>query len=205
MIQVRDTLAQNSSVNSKLLETIRIEDGKIFNLEYHQLRLERSIQNADIDLHEILSPPASGLYRCRVIYDEKSYEVSYHSYVKRSIKRLKLIENQDIRYDKKYLDRSAIDALFSQKGSADDILIVKNGLVTDTTIANIAFFYKNKWITPSKPLLEGTTRQRLLEEKKIIETQINTTDIFKFEKVALMNAMIDFDIIHNKNIEDIIC
>ena len=205
MIQVRDILVQNSLVNKKFLETIRIEDGKIFHLDYHQLRLNESIKSSEIILKELILPPQKGLYRCRVVYDEKSYEVSYHPYIKRSIKSLKLIDGKDIQYDKKYLDRSAIDALVSQKESADDILIVKNGLITDTSIANIAFLYKNEWITPQEPLLYGTTRRRLLAQNKIITVQISYEDILKFEGIALMNAMIDFDIIHNKNIEDIIC
>jgi len=62
-------------VNKKLLETIRIEDGKIFHLQYHQLRLERSINNSTIILKDILKAPKNGIYRCRVVYDENSYEV----------------------------------------------------------------------------------------------------------------------------------
>ena len=34
---------------------------------------------------------------------------------------------------------------------------------------------------------------------------INVKDIYKYEKVALLNAMIDFDIIAVENIKDVIC
>jgi 4-amino-4-deoxychorismate lyase len=192
-------------VNKKLLETIRVENGVALHLAYHQLRLEQSIGSDTLQLSEILSPPpVHGLYRCRVVYDAAGYDVSYHSYTKRSVSKLKPIEANGLVYDKKYLDRSALDALFAKKALADDVLIFQNGLCRDTTIANIAFLYKKSWLTPRQPLLQGTTRARLLDEGKIIEEELTLEDIKKFEGVALMNAMIDFDIIPKK-IEDIIC
>ena len=205
MIRENDISQQNSLVNKKLLETIKAQDGVLFHLPFHQLRLESAIGENVIELSEILDPPKSGLYRCRVVYDAEGYEVSYHPYSKRSVTKLKLIEDNSIEYAKKYADRSSLNALFAQKEDADDVLIVKDGLVSDTTIANVAFFYKNSWITPKQPLLNGTTRMRLCLEGRIVEEEIYADDIGKFEAMALMNAMIDFDIIRNKKIEEIIC
>lgn len=187
------------------LETIKVLDGEFCHLKYHQKRLDKTVKNSNIILKDILMPPSVGLFRCRVIYDGRNYEVSYHPYKKKSIKTLKLVFDDDLSYSKKYYDRSSIDALLKQKSSCDDILIVKNGFITDTSIANIAFKYKNNWITPKKPLLEGTTRARLLESRKILEEDISIKDLENFTQVALMNAMIDFDIITQTNIEDIIC
>ncbi|WP_297484923.1 aminotransferase class IV family protein [Sulfurimonas sp.] len=193
-------------MNKKLLETIKVEDGKIFNLPYHQLRLERALVKNVLRLDEILNPPKEqGVFRCRLVYDEESYAIDYYPYTKRSVETLKLVYDDTIVYDKKYLDRSTLEKLFAQKAIADDVLIVKNGFITDTTIANCAFLYKGEWLTPKEPLLMGTTRARLLDEGKIKEAQISVDDIIKFEGMALMNAMIDFDIIRYKKIEDIIC
>ena len=189
----------------KLLETIRVEDGTLFHLPFHQLRLEDAVGKNFINLVEILDPPKSGLYRCRVVYNAQEYSVSYHPYVKRNINKLKLIEANTMKYDKKYLDRTSLDALFIQKEEADDVLIVKDGLVCETTIANVAFLYNNIWITPKQPLLKGTTRMRFLLNGTIFEEDIYVDDMKKFQAVALMNAMRDFDIIHNKKIEEIIC
>jgi len=192
-------------MNKKLLETIKAEDGILFHLPFHQQRLESALGQSSIQLSEILNPPKNGLYRCRVVYNAEGYEVSYHPYVKRSITKLKLIADNFIEYSKKYADRSALDLLFAQKEEADDVLIVQDGLICDTTIANVAFLYKNHWLTPKVPLLNGTTRMRLRLEGKLIEEEIFADDINKFEAMALMNAMIDFDIIRNKKIEEIIC
>ena len=78
----------------------------------------------------------------------------------------------------------------------DDILIIKDLLVTDTSIANIAFETSGgEWITPKNPLLKGTTRARLLDEGKLKEADIRVHELRSFTKVALLNAMIDFDVL----------
>jgi 4-amino-4-deoxychorismate lyase len=193
-------------VNKRYLETIRVEDGKIRHLSYHQQRVNTTLCNEKIiSLQEILSPPQKGLYRCRVVYDAHSFAVSYHSYEKRSIKKLKLVYDDTISYDKKYEDRRSIDKLFATKGACDDILIVKNGFITDTSIANIALKQGDTWFTPISPLLQGTTRQRLLDTNQLRTRQIRPEELGEYSAVALMNAMIDFDIIAHDNIRKIIC
>jgi len=192
-------------VQSRYLETIKAQDGKLFHLDYHQKRLESSIKNSNIILKELLNPPKLGLFRCKVIYDESSFEVNYYPYIKRSVKSLKLVYASNLEYSKKYFNRDEINRLFLQKDECDDILIVKNKLITDTSIANLAFKYKNEWLTPKKPLLYGTTRARLLDDKKIIEEDISVRDLDHFSAISLMNAMIDFDIIQNKNSREVIC
>ncbi|WP_457743362.1 aminotransferase class IV family protein [Sulfurimonas sp.] len=190
---------------TKYLETIRAQDGELFHLNYHQKRLDSSIGNSNIILEELLKPPKTGLYRCRVVYSRAVFEVNYYPYAKRSIKRLKLVDNDRLEYSKKYFNRDAINALFLQKEECDDIIIVKNALITDTSIANLAFKYKKEWLTPKTPLLYGTTRARLIDENRIREEDISVGDLKHFSAIALMNAMIDFDIIQNKNLREVIC
>ncbi|MDD2451972.1 MAG: aminotransferase class IV, partial [Sulfurovum sp.] len=67
----------------------------------------------------------------------------------------------------------------------------------DTTIANIAFFDGRQWITPKKPLLEGTMRAYLIDQKFLREENIPSDLLDRFEKVALMNAMLGFTILNN--------
>jgi len=196
-------------VSEKYLETIKSVDGVVFHLKYHQQRLEDVLSNfktsKTYNLKELLNPPKNGLYRCRVLYDIDSIEIEYISYSKRSIKSLKLVYDDTIEYSKKYKNRDDINRLFLLKENCDDILIVKNGLITDTSIANIALFDGTKWFTPTLPLLKGTIRQRLLSQGEIYEKEISVSDIKNYTKLALMNAMIDFDIIAEENIRDIIC
>jgi len=196
-------------VSKRYLETIKAVDGVVFNLEYHQARMESVLASLGLDkfytLKNLLTPPKSGLYRCRVLYDVKDISVEYLPYTKREVKSLKLIYNDEIEYSQKEENRDLLNELFSLKGSCDDILIVKGGLIRDTSIANIAFFDGNHWLTPKQPLLKGTMRQKYLDSGKIVERNIFVNDIKSYTKVALMNAMIDFDIIAQENIEEIIC
>jgi len=200
---------QNSLVKIEFLETIKALDGRIENLAYHQKRYESVLASYGVvdykDLGAFLSPPPKGLYRCRVVYTlDKIVEVTYHPYVKRSIKHLKAITANELDYAKKYVDRKPLNALYAKRGSCDDILIIQNALITDTSIANVAFFDGVDWFTPKQPLLAGTTRQRLLDSGFLQEADIALQSLDQFEKMALMNAMIDFDIIPRK-IEEIIC
>ncbi len=196
-------------MSSTYLETIRAVDGEVYNLSYHQKRYENVLSSLGFNnfknLSNYLQPPSVGIYKCRLIYDENIINVTYHPYKKREIKSLKLIYDDTIEYSKKSTSRVAIDKLFAKKGKCDDILIIKDSLVCDTSIANVAFYSSGVWSTPSKPLLNGTTRQRLLDDGKIIEKEIRVQDLHNYSKIALLNAMIDFDIITKYNLKDIIC
>ena len=186
-------------MNNSYIETIRSLDGTLFHMPYHQKRYE-SVLNAlgvsDVkDLSEYLNPPPTGLYRCRLTYTAESAEVSYYEYKKRDVSSLKLVFDNDIDYSRKYANREAIERLYAQREGCDDILIIKNLLVTDTSIANIAFYDNGVWLTPKEPLLKGTARARLLDEGIVVEAEIGVHELRRFSKVALMNAMIDFDIL----------
>jgi 4-amino-4-deoxychorismate lyase len=198
-------------MNSEFLETIRVVDKKACNLEYHQKRYESVLKSFGIkeykNLFDYIDPPDSKLYRCRVVYNVNDLEdirVEYIEYVKRSVKKLKLVYDDHIDYKFKSTDRECLENHYKNKENCDDVLIIKNSFVTDTSIANIAF-YDGSWKTPSKPLLKGTTRQRYLDQNKITEADIKVDELSSFTKVALLNAMIDFDIIADENIKDVFC
>jgi len=172
------------------------DQGVAQHLSYHQQRLDTTLQKFNINtpyiLSELINPPDNSLYRCRFLYDESQCSIEYHPYIPKKIASLRLIHDTTIKYSSKYSNRSALDKLFDTRNGCDDILIVKNGYLTDTTIANIALFINNQWLTPEAPLLEGTTRSRLLDEGKIIPARLNVSDALKAPKIALMNAMIGF-------------
>jgi len=139
------------------------------------------------------------------VYDEKNIDVEYIKYKKREVTKLKLVYDDEIVYEIKSTNRKNLEKLFLKKDDADDIIIVKNNFITDTSIANIALYDGKNWHTPKQALLKGTTRERLLHDGKLMLKDINVKDIYKYEKVALLNAMIDFDIIAVENIKDVIC
>ncbi|MCK9491975.1 MAG: aminotransferase class IV family protein [Sulfurimonas sp.] len=190
-------------------ETIRVVDGEPLNLKYHQKRYESVLASLDVKKFKkfkmYIDPPKYGLYRCKIIYDAKDLSVEFFEYKKRDIKSLKVVFDDEISYKYKSTSREHLDKLFAKRGLCDDVLIVKNSFITDTTIANVAFYKDGLWYSPKKPLLCGTTRARLVDEKKLILKDIKIKDLAEYSGLALMNAMIDFDIITLENLKDTIC
>ena len=187
-----------------LLESIKIEDGIIFNLSYHQKRCDKSrktLYNSSetLVLKEFIHPPKKGLYRCRILYNTQVQKVEYLPYKVKKIQSLKVVSS-NLDYALKYANRDTLNALLAAHTEADDILIEKKGYLTDTSIANIAFYDGEQWFTPHKPLLEGTMRQKLLDEGFLQTRKVKKEDLDLYTQVALMNAMIGFKIIKDINI-----
>jgi len=176
------------------IETIKCEDMEVLNIKYHQNRISRTI-GKNISLLDYIYPPSSKLLKCKITYNEEEIiSVIFDEYHKKNISTLKIIHDDTLDYQYKYEDRDQLNSLLLYKENAEDIIIVQNNLITDTSIANIAILIDNQWFTPKKPLLMGTTRQRYIENGKLKEVDIGMDMIKKAEKIALLNAMIDFDI-----------
>ncbi len=184
-----------------LLETIRCIDGEAENLSYHQRRLDYSIKKlgflSSYNLSSLITPPDKNLYRCRFVYSDSSYKIEYIPYEIKKISSLKLVAATELKYELKYSDRAELNSLYDMRGSCDDVLITQDGELKDTTIANIALYINNRWLTPQNPLLQGTTRARLLDENKIFPAILTIDDIAKASKVAVFNAMIGFIVVEN--------
>lgn len=186
---------------SLLFETIKCCEGELYNLEYHQQRLNWSMKSCfgiipDLNLAEVIQIPPharKGLFRCRVTYGENYLNIEFIAHTFRNINSLKLVQGDHIDYNFKYHNRSELNALFEQRDSSDDILIVKNNFITDSSTANVIFFDGNNWITPHVPLLPGTKRIQLLEKGIIKSEPIAPLDLTKFHYAGLINAMQDMD------------
>ena len=186
---------------SLLLESIRLCDGEFENLFYHERRMNRALKflcgvQEHFDLEEFLTKferPATGLYKCRLVYDESSRDIEFIPYRPKKINSLRVVEHDRISYEYKYADRKLIDRLYALKRDCDDILIVKRGLVTDSSFSNIVFRRGKRWSTPWSALLKGTMRASLLEQNLIHEEEIRVEDIKTFDSFKLINAMLEFD------------
>ena len=180
------------------LETIRIEEGRACHLPYHNQRMNETRAHLGLsdglDLEAVIGDVS--IYqqrtRCRIVYDTEIRSVEFFPYQIRSVKTLRLVEDNQVDYGCKYADRSALNRCFAQRGACDDVLIVQNGDVTDTTIANVAFWNGETWFTPSTPSLKGTMRASLLDSHQIQEAKIRVEDLSHFSRLRLFNAMISF-------------
>ncbi len=181
------------------IETIRIEDGKVYNLDYHIERFNRTRAafwkgSIPIDLRALVSPQSlAGIYKCRVVYGREIEEITYVPYQMRDVSSLRLVIADTVGYTYKSTNRENLNALYAQRKMADDILIVKEGCLTDTSIANIALYDGHTWFTPARPLLRGTKRAELLDRKLIVEKDIPQISLKDYSHIMLFNAMIDWE------------
>ena len=179
------------------IETIQIVDGEVKRLSYHNKRMNATREHfyphtSPLDLSDYLvTRHEKGILKCRVVYTDCIHEISYSPYTMRNIQSLRLVDDDQINYEYKSTDRSKLNELFARRGSEDDVLIVRNGEITDTSFSNIAFFDGNNWITPSHPLLKGTQRAALIEQGILQERSIYVRDIESYQQVCIINAMID--------------
>jgi 4-amino-4-deoxychorismate lyase len=187
----------------QLLETIKIVNGQPQFLTFHQQRFNQTRRalwhcRDIINLADLLQDiPKLGVYRCRVIYRQTVERIEYIPYISKIFKCFTAITDNTLHYNHKFLQRDGLQQLFSRRKNADDILIIQQGMITDTSIANVAFFDNNQWLTPRQPLLHGTTRERFLQHNEIFEADIAISDLMKFSKMALMNAMLGFYVVDN--------
>ena len=156
-----------------LVESIKAKDGQFFLLDYHQDRMERTFQAVyqracPWSINTMLpSVPLNGLYKVRLLYDATDYHFEVHPYQSKNIQRLKLFEIGEYRYPHKWTDRSFINAAFSQREDFADVLMMRKGVLTDRSYANIVLDTGSNLVTPSIPLFEGLQRAYLLNNKII--------------------------------------
>lgn len=192
-------------------ETIKIVDGFPINLEYHQNRLNYTFNSkfgAIIppvlkDIITIPEPYKSGLVKCKIEYNSHQHHTIFSNYVSKTVNSLKIVYDDSIIYDFKYVDRNQLQRLLMRKGDCDEILIVKQRRITDTSYSNIAFFDGYRWYTPDSPLLPGTARARLLDIGIISATDINMQNFRNFKSFILINSMLDNDFSNMKPVSSI--
>ena len=182
----------------RFIETLRSENGTLCRLSYHQARAERTLRyclpgTPIPQLAEAAAalPKLPGVAKVRIIYGAKGViNSSVTPYVPKPVTSLKLIANNTIDYTFKAEDRSQLQALHARRGLCSDVLIVRNGYLTDTSYANIALFDGLRWITPAHPLLCGTMRQSLLDSGWMTTEELTPADLPRFTQLTLINALL---------------
>lgn len=179
------------------LETVCVKNGMIQNEAYHRNRMKRTADEHGFsaplfpDLVKLIPKKLKPLkVKCRMVYGETIRDISFTAYIPRQIGSLKLVEIDELDYSYKYEDRTSLTELLSHKGSCDDILIVQQGFVTDTSYSNVVFEKQGKFFTPDTYLLNGTKRQQLLADGIVSEMPISVDEIDEFDTLYLINAML---------------
>lgn len=186
----------------RFLETIRIENGVPCNMNGHIWRMKHTlgrdfdtfwaIFNAKLGIY-IPEKFSIGIVKAKILYDVNSFKISFSKYKKRNISRLILKKAEHVHYNFKYADRSELDRICEDLDNKTDVLLVKRGLITDTSYCNVAFQMGDKWYTPSYPLLHGTQRKQLLDNETIILKRIRVDNLQFYSSIRLFNAMMTWD------------
>jgi len=186
---------------SLFLETIRIENGRLHNVAYHIRRMLQTADHAGLKFTgkfpasflESLEVPREGLFRLRIIYSSCIEKYEIIPYFGKEIRSLKIICVHRPEYSFKYADRTVIDKLYGMREGCDDVLIVSDNIITDTSYCNVALEQKGKWFTPARPLLKGTMRESLLDAGILREKELFLSQLAGFSSIRLFNAMIPWE------------
>lgn len=185
----------------QLIESIRIENKQLHNIELHNKRFNKSKrilfqENDFINLENQIEIPqdlSNARYKCRIAYNGQNFNITTTPYVQKVVKTIRLIPNNEIDYSIKTDNRILLDQAYALREGCDDIIIVKNNELTDSWASNIILFDGDKWVTPENPLLKGTQREFLIHSGLLKTCKIEAFNLKKYIFIKQINALIDFD------------
>lgn len=183
-----------------LFETIAIIDGQVQNLSYHQQRFESAVREyfgctATFSLVEMFAEIPNefqqGKVRCRIDYNARDYHIQFYAYTPKQVCHFRTVSVENWDYHLKFSDRKRFDFLNILQN--EEVIIINNGFVSDCSIGNLLFLKDKIWYSPKNYLLKGTQLSKLIEQKKVVLTEITQQDVCQYEKIMLINALNPFD------------
>ncbi len=209
-VKLKSKFLTNPTKYFELIETMLIEDGKIFLLENHINRLKKSAEYFlffldETKLRELLYTIVVGLnleekFKLRLLltkWGELKYSLEQIVNSKNSGK----IKISDKRIDSnnvfnyfKTTNRELFNSEFKKwnnKGFDDVIFLNKKDEITEGAITNIMIKKDGIYFTPpiSSGLLNGCYRGHLILEKNIIEKSLRINDLFNADEIMIFNSV----------------
>jgi len=183
------------------IETICYEQGHFQRIDLHNARFNRTRQHffgwqPELQLELFLSIPEhlkGETVKCTITYGSEIIGIEYRLYKIRPVNSLQLVKVESIDYSFKYADRTKLDDLYQLRNQSDDILVIKNGFITDTSYANIILLKNGKWYSPQNPLLWGTRLEDYFREGLITPALLRAEDLHQFSEARIINALISIE------------
>ncbi len=185
-------------MSQRFIESICCQSGHYENLELHQARVDRTFKEffqgaIPHQLSDILPKiELAGKVKVRLVYDAHLTTIEFAPYQPKHIETIEVVRSIPFDYQFKYDERSMFTRL-SATSTADEIIISLDSRITDSSYSNLVFWDGRQWLTPENPLLNGVRRESLLMNDKIKTAPIYEADIASFERVCLINAMLDLE------------
>lgn len=184
---------------SLLFETIKIQNKKPQNVDYHIKRVRKSrfelfgLSNCNdfMNFLEKFEVNEDKLFKLKIIYNQNIVDYQLLDYTIVYKKAMKFFEKPLFDYHFKFLNRNELADIEKSLSSEEVGIITKNGYLTDATYANIVLFDGKNYFTPENCLLEGTKRQKYIDNGTIATKPIHQEELVNFKTLHLINAMID--------------
>ncbi|MCX8064188.1 MAG: chorismate-binding protein, partial [Candidatus Hydrogenedentes bacterium] len=189
-----------------LLETIRVENGDPFLLDYHLNRLEWSAyrfgypferEYVERSIMNVCRSMSERLYRLRVeLLPSGKVNLQYPLKIGPTRLRIGLarenIDKNNIMLYHKTSFRDVYNLALSTRPDCEDVLLWnEEGYITESTIANVVVVMDGIHYTPPVEcgLLPGTYRQYLIDTGKVVEKKIHKEVLASVDKIYLINSV----------------
>lgn len=184
-----------------LVETLRLDGGVPQHLDEHLDRLARSAGELGFQLEvaavraRLLGHPGDGLLRVE-LHSGGEFDVTLRPLVPTSLPVRLALADLPAGVDRRTLVhkttcREHLVAARQQHPRVDDVLLcTPGGLVTESTVANLAVLLGGRWVTPpvSDGLLPGVGRRLALEQGRVVERSVHRDELVCAEELALVSS-----------------
>ena len=183
---------------SQFIETIRLENGVLHSLNYHQERVNKTFlqffkTSSSFSLEKVISKnklPQQGLFKLRIVYDALQQSIEFAEYTRAKFNSYKLVEiDNNFRYSFKSTDRKLFDKISQETDKNILPILIQNKNVSDSVFSNLIFEKNGKLYSPNTPLLFGTMLSQTLLQHKINMITIKEDEIKNFDYIYPINAM----------------
>jgi len=179
-------------------EVLRVSDGRFCRPGPHLERMAATMERffgsrAGARLPDgVPAGMRTGIVKCRVLYDDAVRGVEFEPYTVRHIDSIAVVRADGLDYTYKYADRSELERLRTASG-CDEVIIARDGYLTDTSFSNIVLGDASGLYTPDRPLLAGTRRAALLCSGRVTARPVRVEDLKHYTWLWLVNAMMGLD------------
>ena len=183
---------------SQFIETIRLENGVLHSLNYHQERVNKTFlqffkTSSSFSLEKVISKnklPQQGLFKLRIVYDALQQSIEFAEYIRAKFNSYKLVEiDNNFRYSFKSTDGKLFDKISQEADKNTLPILIQNKNVSDSVFSNLIFEKNGKLYSPNTPLLFGTMLSQTLLQHKINMITIKEDEIKNFDYIYPINAM----------------
>jgi para-aminobenzoate synthetase/4-amino-4-deoxychorismate lyase len=178
--------------NFDLIETMRIDDGRVANLDLHLDRLAASAGHFDFrfdreDVVRKIEQGAVGVSRARLrltlsstgdVALETAALIDLPSEIEVALAPLP-VDSADFRLRHKTTDRAFYDEAREASGCAEVVFYDRDGFITEGSFTNVFARRDGQLVTPplSRGLVPGVLRRRLIETGEAVEGDLTPGDL----------------------------